>query len=207
MKIPRPYKLTFSALIDELLLSFIERLHKKSYRIIYYNQDKLPSLPDTPCIFAFNHGSVNDTPNSKEIVNYLRYRIKRNGQIEKYRISTKALAASDCLTLPFRAMFRIMDWIPVDRLNPKEKKESIRIMIECVKEKYDLIIWPEATWNVSSALVKPFFDGASIVSYAAGRPIYPIGWLRHDGDYYINIGEPVSKNNVVFGCAEIAHHC
>ena len=195
MNPPRPYKLTFSALIDELRLSFIESLHRKSYRIIYYNLEQLPVLPDMPCIFVFNHGSVNDAPNSKEIVNFLRYKTDRGGQVEKRRISTKILAASDCLTWPFKVMFKIMDWISVDRLNPKEKKESINIMVKHL-EKYDLIMWPEATWNVSSSLVNPFFDGASIVSYATNRPIYPIGWLRYNNDYYVNVGAPINKESI-----------
>ena len=172
------------------LKNFIIKTYNKKFNLSYLNES---NIPNENGIFVFNHGTANDGPIVNGIADYLGNTHKKKGM--RY---SKMLSASDCLSTTEKLLFHIMNWIPVDRMDKNQTREGISKMVECYNKGYDLILFPEGTWNTTSNLVIPFYKGVGETSYRANCPIFPCGIFRkNETDYYINVGEVINPDSYV----------
>lgn len=64
--------------------------------------------------------------------------------------------------------------ILVDRSNPETRAKSVRALKAAIKNGISIFIFPEGTFNETSAPLKSFFDGAFRIAIETQTPIKPI---------------------------------
>lgn len=87
--------------------------------------------------------------------------------------------------------------IPDDDYNLiKEIKEDRHICEEtCIKrlKNHDnILIYPEGAWNITAKLTQPLFTGTARMAIKGDGLIMPIGIVRDNKVYTVNMGEPIS---------------
>lgn len=77
-----------------------------------------------------------------------------------------------------------------------EYKEDRHICEEnCIKriKKHDnILIYPEGAWNITPKLTQPLFTGSARIAVKGEGVIIPIGIVRDDKKYTVNIGKPMN---------------
>lgn len=181
--------------IEERILSLIKFIYRGKFSINYVC---VSEIPDTPCFFAFNHSSSNDCPNAKVIVYNARYKLNKISNLNKRKIISRLLVSYDALSFIQKRLFNIMRYIPVNRHSEKSRKASMDKMVQAAKKGYDIITFPEATWNISSDIVKPFHKGTAKAARETRKHIVPVAVHRVDyKDYYVSIGKPLCSDTYV----------
>ena len=61
-----------------------------------------------------------------------------------------------------------------------------------ILNKDNILIFPEGAWNVTPRIVQPIFDGASRIAINGNGFIVPIGIVRDNKKYTVNIGEEMN---------------
>lgn len=78
----------------------------------------------------------------------------------------------------------------------KEIKEDRHICEEtCIKrlKNHDnILIYPEGAWNITAKLTQPLFTGTARMAIKGDGLIMPIGIVRDNKVYTVNMGEPIS---------------
>lgn len=90
--------------------------------------------------------------------------------------------------------------IYLDRHSKKSGQNAIEQAIDGVNHGYNMMIFPESTWNLLRD--KPMLPrkwGDIIVAQQTGRPIIPIGLVYNKNNCFVKFGEPfyVSKNDLI----------
>lgn len=62
----------------------------------------------------------------------------------------------------------------VDRSSPYSRARSMRLMSRTLRHECSIAIFPEGTFNESSAPLKEFYDGAFRLAITAQRPVLPV---------------------------------
>ena len=83
----------------------------------------------------------------------------------------KFLAKAELLKAPILGANVKRLCIPVDRSNPKARKESFDAMEKCLTQKMDVLIYPEGTRNRTDEPIKKFYDGAFRLAERTGHSI------------------------------------
>ena len=71
-----------------------------------------------------------------------------------------------------------MNSVPVDRSSKESRKESFERMVEKIKQKTSILIFPEGTRNRTKLPLKDFFDGGFRLAITSQVPIIPIVLLN-----------------------------
>ena len=90
--------------------------------------------------------------------------------------------------------------IYVDRLSKTSGQNAIEQAIDGVNKGYNMMIFPEGTWNLTKdQLMLPRKWGDIIVAQNTGRPIIPIGLVYNCNNCFVKFGKPfyVSKNDSI----------
>lgn len=61
-----------------------------------------------------------------------------------------------------------------------------------IKNKDNILIFPEGAWNITSRLTQPLFKGAARIAINGDGTIIPVGILKDGKRYTVNIGKPMN---------------
>jgi 1-acyl-sn-glycerol-3-phosphate acyltransferase len=82
--------------------------------------------------------------------------------------------------------------IYVDRKSKESGKNAFDQAVDGINKGYDMLIFPESTWNLlPSVPVLPRMWGDIKIAMATGRPIVPIAVEYNNNKAYINFGYPI----------------
>ena len=129
---------------------FIGIRHKEIYEHEHDRQQQY--------IFVGNHSSYIDIP---PIVLMVHQPIRVLGKYEMVKIPV------------FGSIYRAAV-ILVDRSNPETRAKSVRALKAAIKNHISIFIFPEGTFNESTAPLKSFFDGAFRIAIETQTPIKPV---------------------------------
>ena len=113
-------------------------------------------------IFVANHISYMDVPVMIKVMEKQNFRILGKAEIAK---------------VPIFGFIYKKAVVMVDRKSPKDRAESIRILMSVIRKNISVFIFPEGTFNETGQPLKHFFDGAFRVAIETGTPIKPIIFL------------------------------
>ena len=88
------------------------------------------------------------------------------------------LAKKEVLKVPVMGQLVGMNSVPVDRSSKESRKESFERMVEYIKNKTSILIFPEGTRNRTDKPLKNFYDGGFRLAIATQVPIMPIVLLN-----------------------------
>lgn len=143
----------------------------------------LENIPDTPCIFVCNHSNSHDFYTIQEV-------------FAKLNREVSVLVGSDCLNLPSKILFELGSSIMVDRTSPVDRKNSKEMMILKLKNKSDVFVFGEGTWNLHPyKLMLPISKGSVQVGYETETYIVPTVF-----EYIENKNILSSENNLFKKC-------
>lgn len=73
-----------------------------------------------------------------------------------------------------------------------DRKAFLHTGIKYLKANQNLLIYPEAAWNLSpNELTMKLFSGTAQMALASGADIIPIGIVRYDKNYIVSIGKNI----------------
>jgi 1-acyl-sn-glycerol-3-phosphate acyltransferase len=123
-------------------------------RIIY----EQPHNSKKQYIFVANHWSYMDVPMT---VNVIRQPFRALGKYELSKVPIFGFLYRNAVVM-------------VDRSNPANRAKSVQVLKSVLKNGISVIIFPEGTFNMTSAPLKDFFDGAFRIAIETQTPIKPI---------------------------------
>ena len=128
------------------------------------------------CIFSVNHSNANDFL-------VLGAVIKKH-----FFIMADFTMINDPLV---DYLNRLNGCIYLDRLSKKSGQNAIQQAVDGVKQGYNMVIFPEGTWNLfKDKLMLPRKWGDIVVAQQTKRPIVPIGMVYNSGKCFVKFGEP-----------------
>ena len=130
--------------------------------IRHYNIYEAPYNHKNQYIFVANHISYMDVPVMIKVMDKQNFRI---------------LGKSEMAKVPIFGFIYKKAVVMVDRKSPKDRAESIRILMSVIRKNISVFIFPEGTFNETGQPLKHFFDGAFRVAIETGTPIKPIIFL------------------------------
>ena len=91
-----------------------------------------------------------------------------------------------------RLIFIINGTVWVDRKDKSDRKKSSIRMIELLNKGYNIMMCPEATWNLEPSLpILPLHWGIIDLSRKSMRPIVPVVLEYVENSCYVRFGEPM----------------
>ena len=132
-----------------------------------------------PCIFIANHYCVHDIPTACEVIGKHTYVLVSDE--DKNTLNGLALSINGII------------W--VHRLDKEDRKPAHDDMLSHLKAGYNLLIYPEATWNLTAELpMLPMNWGVIRISKEASVPICPIYVVFTEKVCHARIGELFTPN-------------
>ena len=125
-------------------------------RIYESSHDKSKSY-----IFVSNHISFID---AAYLVKVFRQKVRPLAKIEMTRIPVFGFIYKNAV-------------VTVDRTNPQDRSQSIRILKSIIKKGISVVVFPEGTFNMTNKPLKEFYDGAFRVAIETQTPIKPVLFL------------------------------
>ena len=125
------------------------------------NYFEAPHDPSRPTIFIANHISYFD---AVILVKTIRQHFRPLGRIETARIPIFGYVYRKAI-------------VTVDRKDPQNRAESVLKLKELLKKGISIFVFPEGTFNMTSAPLKSFYDGAFRIAIETGTPIKPVLFL------------------------------
>ena len=138
-----------------------------------------------PVIFSANHNNANDFPSLARAIKR-HFFILADYTLINDRIVNLANTLNGC--------------IYVDRKSKKSTANAFRQSIEGVKKRYNMVIFPESTWNLTRSLpILPRYWGDVKIAQETGCPIIPTVMVYCKRICLIKFGEKiyVSKEDSV----------
>jgi len=146
----------------------------RNFEIEILNKEKLETTGTT--IYAVNHSNYHDIPTVAEISNEHFFLLLG---VQKLRLIDKIA-------------FFLLGRIYVDRKNKDSKRNAKEQMIDLVSKGNNLLIFPEATWNVTpNKMVLPLNWGIIDIARVTGAKIKPINFEYFGNKCYVNVGEDI----------------
>jgi 1-acyl-sn-glycerol-3-phosphate acyltransferase len=112
-------------------------------------------------IFVSNHISYLDTP----IL------------IKAYRQNFRPLGKVEMSKVPVFGFIYRKAIVTVDRSNPANRANSIRVLKSLINKGISVMVFPEGTFNMGTTPLKEFYDGAFRVAIETQTPIKPVLFL------------------------------
>jgi len=113
--------------------------------------------PNENYIVVFNHNTMLDIPLSSPFLPG----------------ANKTIAKKSFAAIPLFGLFYKKGSVLVDRKDNKSRTKSYEEMKEVIAQNMHMCLYPEGTRNRTTALLKPFYDGAFRLSKDTRKPIIP----------------------------------
>lgn len=91
-----------------------------------------------------------------------------------YRQPIRPLAKSEMARLPIFGLIYRYAIVAVNRSSPEHRAESVRILKSLIRKGISVLVFPEGTFNTTSAPLKSFYDGAFRVAIETQTPLKPV---------------------------------
>lgn len=132
------------------------------------------SVPTQQCIFVANHYCIHDIPIAGEVIGKHIYVLVSDE--DKYTFSGLALSLNGVI------------W--VNRRDKNSRNRARNSVIEHLKAGHNILMYPEATWNLTANLpMLPMNWGVIGISKETNVPIVPVYLLFLDKECQVKIGE------------------
>lgn len=132
-----------------------------------------------PYIFVANHFGIDDIPIAGEVIGRHTYVL----------VSDEDKGTLNGLALSLNGVV----W--VNRLNKDGRKHSKEQLVRHLKLGHNIMMYPEATWNLSANLLMlPMNFGCITISLETGVPIIPLFFYFTDDTCYVEINKPFYAN-------------
>lgn len=141
-----------------------------------FKLEVIGSIPENQqFIFVANHYGVDDVPTVGEVIGRHMYILASDE--ERKTIGGLAMDINGVV------------W--VNRTDKAQRKRSTEAMVRHLKLGHSMLIYPEATWNLSpNLLMLPMYYGCISVSLETGVPILPIYLHFTDDTCFVEINKP-----------------
>ncbi len=141
-----------------------------------FKLEVIGSIPENQqFIFVANHYGADDVPTVGEVIERHMYILASDEERK---------------TLGGLAM-NINGVVWVNRMNKAQRKRSTEAMVRHLKLGHNMLIYPEATWNLSpNLLMLPMYYGCISVSLETGVPILPIYLYFTNDACFVEINKP-----------------
>ena len=113
-------------------------------------------------VFVFNHISYLDIPIILKTISKQHFRVLGKASMAK---------------IPVFGFFYRNAAVMVDRKNPHNRAQSLRILKSIINKNISVVIAPEGTFNMTNKPLKEFYDGAFKIAIETQTPIKPILFL------------------------------
>lgn len=145
-----------------------------------FKLEVIGSIPENQqFIFIANHYGIDDVPTVGEVIGRHMYILASDEE----RNTLGGLAMN------------INGVIWVNRLDKAQRKQSKEAMVRHLKLGHSILIYPEATWNLSpNQLMLPMHYGCISVSLETGVPILPIYLHFTDNACFVEISKPFNPS-------------
>ena len=115
-------------------------------------------LPGERYIFVANHVSYMDIPMIVKVI----------------RQPLRALGKAEIGKIPIFGFLYRYGAIQVDRSSPEARKKSVLQLKSVLSKGISVFIFPEGTFNMTTAALKDFYDGAFRIAIETQTPILPV---------------------------------
>lgn len=129
--------------------------------IWHRNQYEVPHDKSRNYIFVANHISYID---AAIIVKAIRQPIRALGKVEMAKLPLFGYIYRNAI-------------VTVDRSSPENRAKSVRILKSVINKHISIFIFPEGTFNMTSAPLKDFYDGAFRIAIETQTPVKPVLFL------------------------------
>lgn len=138
-------------------------------KVIKLNSVNWPS-DNLPVIFSTNHNNSNDCPSLIQSIG------KQFFALADYTVINDSVV---------HISNRLNGCVYVDRKSKSSTANAFRQCVEGVKSGYNMLVFPESTWNLTKSLpILPRYWGDVKIAQETGRPIIPV-ILEYTGKYCI----------------------
>lgn len=129
-----------------------------------------------PVIYACNHSNSRDMPLICQVAK------------KQYYVLAGDEISDDINGL----LFKINGVVFIDRIDKSDRKRAFDRITEHAIKGRDILIFPEATWNVKPSLpMLPLFDGIIEIAKITGTPIVPLATEYELDKIHVKIGKPI----------------
>jgi 1-acyl-sn-glycerol-3-phosphate acyltransferase len=97
--------------------------------------------------------------------------------VKAYRQSIRPLGRIELSRMPVFGFIYRNAIVTVDRSNPVNRSESIRILKSIIRKGISVVVFPEGTFNMTNKPLKEFYDGAFRVAIETQTPVKPVLFL------------------------------
>lgn len=150
--------------------------NKDKNKIVIFNDEWDKSLYNGPVIYACNHTNSHDMPFVIETARG-QYYVYAGNEIE-----------NDINGL----LFKLNGVVFVDRTSKEDRVKSFDKLTTLACHNKDILIFPEATWNVTpSKPMNDIYGGVIELSLISGNPIIPLITEYTSNKWYMYIGKPI----------------
>jgi 1-acyl-sn-glycerol-3-phosphate acyltransferase len=122
------------------------------------------------CIFVCNHQSNLDIPMAVKVI---RQPVRFLGKHELGKVPV------------FRLLYKKVV-VMVDRSSAVNRAKSVEVLKNVLQRGMSIVVFPEGTFNTSSHVLKPFYDGAFRIAIETQTSLQPIVFLDTKKRYHYN---------------------
>lgn len=133
-----------------------------------------------PLILIF-HKKIYESPHDRGrqyifISNHISY-LDSAVLVKAYRQPIRPLGKIEMSKIPVFGFIYRKAIVTVDRSNPDNRAESIRILKSIISRGISVVVFPEGTFNTTAAPLKEFYDGAFRLAIETQTPVKPVLFL------------------------------
>lgn len=133
-----------------------------------------------PLIFVF-HKKIYETPHDKKksyifVSNHISY-LDAAILVKAYRQPVRPLGRVELSKVPVFGFIYRNAIVTVDRSNPDNRAESVRILKSIIRKGISVVVFPEGTFNMTHRPLKDFYDGAFRLAIETQTSVKPVLFL------------------------------
>ncbi|GDX42710.1 1-acyl-sn-glycerol-3-phosphate acyltransferase [Bacteroidota bacterium] len=123
------------------------------------------------------------------VANHLSY-IDAVLLVKAIRKNFRPLGRAETAQVPIFGFIYRRAIVTVDRSDPKNRAASVSRLKALLRKGVSIFVFPEGTFNMTTAPLKSFYDGAFRIAIETGTPIKPLLFL--DGYHRMHYSHPTS---------------
>lgn len=123
------------------------------------------------------------------VANHLSY-IDAVLLVKTIRKNFRPLGRAETTSIPIFGFIYKHAIVTVNRSDPKNRAASVSRLKALLRKGISVFVFPEGTFNMTSAPLKSFYDGAFRIAIETGTPIKPLLFL--DGYHRMHYSHPTS---------------
>lgn len=133
-----------------------------------------------PVIFIF-HKKIYEAPHDKKVsyifvTNHISY-LDSAILVKAYRQPVRPLGKVEMSKVPVFGFIYRNAIVTVDRSSPENRESSVQQLKFLIRKGISVLVFPEGTFNMGTAPLKEFYDGAFRVAIETQTPIKPVLFL------------------------------